>query len=478
MLLSNRRIALIHLCIACMEATWLTPFWLAIYRPAPRPWAAFAILLAGLLAWMLVLELLSRAGVMSPLYDLVALALLALTSLLIVRAVLYPGPPPFDLSWLGQMLNDTLNKQDGFPPALGLILANLVLWQRATVATSRSIAFFNVGYTFRIGILLLVAGAALAASLRGISVVPLLFFYFFAGLLATSVARISEKATEAQNSGLILPPRRFIQLLLAVGFTMTVAGLVAAVYTPDAIGRFLRLFTPLWRLIWPLILFLLGLLERLLAPLLLRLEAWLAQLLAQQNATGSIFTSPLGPAMLEENPVTALPPWIVAVGNALWVIFLVLVGLIVLVLLLLQLERVRKAGLDDQPEEETREPATFDAGLLQRGLGRLRRAARLIGRLGLGGRLLAAVSVQNIYANLCRLAARRGHPRPPAQPPDDYLPDLARAFPGHEAALARITAAYMRVHYGDHPVTLAELAALRQDYRAVRESEAKGVTGN
>ena len=79
--------------------------------------------------------------------------------------------------------------------------------------------------------------------------------------------------------------------------------------------------------------------------------------------------------------------------------------------------------------------------------------------------------MQNIYANVSRLARDRGYPRRPAQPPDDYLPLLVRALGGFEEQLTRITAAYMRVHYGDHPVSRAELAQLREDYRVVREGE-------
>ncbi len=453
-----------------MEAAWLTPFLLVIYRPAPPPWLAFGILLAGLLAWMLVLELLSRA-LASPLYDLLALALMGVAGLLVVRLVLYPGAPAFDLSWLGRMVGDAMGERGGFPPALGLIAANLVVWQRATAATSRDLSFFNVGYTFRMGILLLVAGAALAAVLLGVSVLPLLFLYFCAGLIAVAVARIGEKASEAQNTGVIFPRRRFIQLLLAVGVTTGAAGLLASVYTPDTIGRFLHLFDPLWQLIRPLILLLVVLLGRLLDPLLLRFEAWLTRLLAQQAGSDGLFTSPLGAAAPQANPTEVLPPWVLGFMDVLLVVGLVLAGLGVVIFLLLYLERVRKAGLADRPEEQGREPATFGGGILRRGLDRLRGAARLVGRFGLGGRLLAAVSVQNIYANLCRLASQRGHPRPPAQPPDDYLPALGRAFPGHDAALARITAAYMRVHYGDHPVSVAELSGLRSDYRSVQEDK-------
>jgi hypothetical protein len=88
-----------------------------------------------------------------------------------------------------------------------------------------------------------------------------------------------------------------------------------------------------------------------------------------------------------------------------------------------------------------------------------------------GRQLLAAISVQNMYANLCRLAGHRGYPRHPAQPPDRYLPLLVEAFGGHHGAISRITMAYMRVHYGDRTVGFRELASLRRDYEEVRTAE-------
>jgi hypothetical protein len=144
------------------------------------------------------------------------------------------------------------------------------------------------------------------------------------------------------------------------------------------------------------------------------------------------------------------------------------------VFLLLFLERVRRERGRTEGEDERLERATFGAGILRRGLIALRDAAGLTRRFGFGRQLLAAISVQNIYANLSRIARRHGHPRMPAQPPDDYLPVLRRVFPGHEAELQRITAAYMQVHYGDRPVATDELASLRTDYRAVRASEVEG----
>ena len=85
--------------------------------------------------------------------------------------------------------------------------------------------------------------------------------------------------------------------------------------------------------------------------------------------------------------------------------------------------------------------------------------------------LLAAISVENIYANLCRLARQQGYPRRPSQPPDDYLPVLAQAFDDQKPPLARITASYMRVHYGDYTLTQDELTQIRADYLQIRQAE-------
>ncbi len=472
MFLANRRSALLYLCLAGMEAAWITPFWLIIYAPAPPPWAAYGSLLAGLLAWTLVLELLSRAGIQSPAYDTVALALMAVTSLLMVRVLLYPAVLPGDFGWLRRMLGDIFDFSGGLPPALGLIAVNLVLWQRATAATSRDPSFFNVSVSFRLGMLLLIAGAALLSFLRDQSVVGFLWLYFALGLIAVSIARVNEKASEAQSVGVVLPMSRFAQLLLAACVTVGGAWLVAAAYTPEGIRRSLHVFDPLWRLAQPLVFALLLVIARLLDPFFLWLEARLSGLLRdpalQLSELSAVASATTQPGFFEK-----LPTWVPSLlADVLVIAGLIVAGLALVGFLLLYLERVRKGGLQDEAEEEGSERITVGGGILARGMRGLRSAAGMIQRFGLGSRLLAAISVQNIYANMCRLARGRGYPRRPAQPPDDYLPVLVRAFGGFEDQLGRITAAYMRVHYGDHPVTLVELAQLREDYRAVRDGEA------
>jgi hypothetical protein len=183
--------------------------------------------------------------------------------------------------------------------------------------------------------------------------------------------------------------------------------------------------------------------------------------------------SPAPEEVLEqsEGVFSGVPAWI-------WTglhYFLILLAIAVLVgVVLLFLSKMRAASERDEAEEMGAEEITFGNATLGRGLRWLRDMAGLVRRFGLSRQLLAAISVQNIYANLCRLARQRGYPRHPAQPPDDYLPVLAQAFPDQDQALSRITTAYMRVHYGDQSVTTEELAQLRHDYNQVRKGQQIG----
>ncbi len=422
---------------------------------------------------MLALELLSRAAD-SPRYDLVALGGLVLVTVLLARFVLYPGGPPWDLSWIGRGLGETANWRGGLPPLLVLGGLNVLLWQRASAATSRDLNFFSVGVTFRVGLLLLLLGGALLSGLRGAAAIGLLWLYLAFGLAAVAISRVSEKASEAQSSGRLLPLRRLVQIGLAVLVAVAATALFSLAYTRAGITAFFRLFDPLWQVIKPLLLALTVLLGRLLDPVLLWFEAWLTDLLNRGRNSGAELNPGVSGSGTGTSPFENLPRWPFDLArDAILGLMLVLVVVGAIIFLLLYLERVRKSGLRSEDEDEGLERATFGGGLFGRAGDALRGAGALIRRFGVGRELLAAISVQNIYANVCRIARQRGHPRRASQPPDVYLPVLAEAFPGQDERLRRITLAYMRVHYGDHPLPSGELAALRADYRALRE----GATG-
>ncbi len=476
MLLTSRRWGPLHFCLAGMEIAWLTPFFMLVYRPMSEkaPGLVFLGLFGTLLAFMLVLEFMNLLELDWPFYELAVVGLIVVSSLIFVRLWLYGGMPLGDLSWLGNSLGALFDFLQGIRPELVLILTSVVLWQRAANATSRDTGFFGVGLSFRLGLLLLILGAGLLGFISGQDARPLLWLYLSLGLTAVALARTYEKASDARSAGSLLSLRRLGQLLLAVGVTVAGAAWLSLFYTPDGIKKTLLIWLkPVWALLGPPLQLVVQILLWALEPIFLWLVWILRQLVQNLDWTSiqEMLSTFDGGFELEQmadesqGALSGLPPW---VWTSLRYLLILLAMGVLIGLVLLFLDRMRVKPDRDVAEEESSEEVTLGGAALGRGLRWLRDLAGLVRRYGLSRKLLAAISVQNIYANLCRLARGRGYPRRPAQPPDDYLSVLAQVFPGQEEALARITAAYMQVHYGDQPVSTAELIQLRQDYHQVR----------
>jgi len=482
MLLTHRRLGLLYFCLAGMEIAWITPFFLLVYRPLAdmSAWVVFVGLFGSLLVFMLILELLNLLQVDWPFYELAVVGLILVTSLLFVRFWLYGSMPLKDFHWLSNSLGAVFDLHQGIRPEFVLILTSVLLWQRASNATSRDVGFFSVGVSFRLGLLLVILGAGILSFFRGRDARPILWLFLALGLTAVALARTLEKATDAWSVGALPSLRRLGQLFLAVGMTVGTAILASFFYTPDKIKRtLLVVLKPLWPLLGPVFRLFVQALFLVLTPIFLALHWLLTRLLQDLDWTfmGDILedmrdmSAPEEVLEQTEGVFSGVPPWI-------WTglrYFLILLAIAVLVgIVLLFLSKMRAASEHDETEEMGAEEVTFGNATLGRGLRWLRDMAGLVRRFGLSRQLLAAISVQNIYANLCRLARQRGYPRHPAQPPDDYLPVLAQAFPDQGQALSRITTAYMRVHYGDQSVTTEELAQLRHDYNQVRKGQQMG----
>jgi hypothetical protein len=473
MLLSSRRVALLHACLAAMEMAWFTPIVLLVTAGGAQwsPAGLYLGLTAALLAWMLVLEGLSRWRWRGPGYELAVLGLILLSSLLTLRVALYRGVSPADFRWVGQSAVALADWRAGPRVEWALIALNLFLWQRAASASSREINFFSVGMSFRLGMLLLFFTGAVWSYFSKQDAASFLWLYFALGLIAVGVARVHEGALGARSAGEPLAPSRLAQLGLAVAATVGLAVWLAVYYTEAGIGTAVRWLQPLWDVLGFLLLRLLEVIFWLLTPLL----AWLQGAIQRLDLRGlQAALDSLGralaaatPGQEQSSPPFQLPAW---TGPALRDVGIALAVLIALGAIWLYLERVRGQRTAREPERESGEAVTLGGGILGRTADRLADWLALVRRFGLSSQLLAAVSVQNIYANVCRMARRRGYPRRPSQPPDDYLPLLAQAFEGQAAALGRITAAYMRVHYGDRPVTPVELAQLRADFFGLIEA--------
>ena len=491
MIFTNRRVRLIFIALAGMEAVVLAPFLLLLFRVewlwrggegllAIPPQSLVLFVWLGLLGMIGAIDLLGRSRLSDQKYRLAIVALMLITGLLGVRLLAYRGTGIVNLRWLGETFDGVVNFHRGLRPGAFLLFFTGFLWLRASSASGRMLTFFSVGVSFRLGVLLvLLGGGVLAVRFPGQSDSAIFLAALFVGLglTAVSLARSDDRAESAAGSvGASLPWDRLLQLAFAVALTVGLALALAGFFSPERVRTILAFFDPLWNLLGTLFFFLLLALSFVLEKIVGWLFAWLAPLLAGNDLaqtfanTFSRFVLPddLQPDRVPEGgPANETVLMLMRAAFAL----AVLVVLVAIVYVLV----VRRRGRSGTDEEEKAEPEslTFGGDALRRGWQRLRTLAGLVRRYGLGRELLDAISVENLYANLCRLARQRGHARQPSEPPDDYLPRLALAFPGHDDALARITEAYMRVSYGEQAIGGEELTSLRAAYERVRSSERK-----
>lgn len=83
-------------------------------------------------------------------------------------------------------------------------------------------------------------------------------------------------------------------------------------------------------------------------------------------------------------------------------------------------------------------------------------------------RWMTAMRVRLIYAQLMDLCTRLGKPRPAPLTPLEFLPDAQKLFPEASNDLETITAAYLRVRYGELPEYAGELDTVLEAWERVR----------
>ncbi len=144
-----------------------------------------------------------------------------------------------------------VNLVSGIRSEILLIVTNYILWARVARYTDRSITFFGVGLSFRLGMLLVVIGSTLLSywSDENNSAIIYMVLFFAFGLSAVALARIDQKAIgSANSSGALLPWDRFAQLWVVIVGILTTSLAAATVYTPPFLRTVLGWFAPLGQL--------------------------------------------------------------------------------------------------------------------------------------------------------------------------------------------------------------------------------------
>lgn len=469
----NGRREAILLALAAAETCWAAPVFLAVIRTT-NPHPALPVWL-GMLSLLLGFFIFYRVVAAAPLtmraqQGLLVIGLL-LTAGLVLQLHVY-GDEYHGLRWFASIFLEIVDPMVIMPRGWVAILALVYLWARGIHLARRSLSVGSVGFSFRSGVVILTVLAFLVGIYSEEEAVGFVAPYFFFSLIAVALARV-EEVSLLPGSG----PARFSgfwigTILLSVVLLVGLGAGVAAFFYGGGLRQGLGLLSPL---LWVLQIIIagLGVLMLLLFEALLRLFAidlagvgMLLQEALNRLASalnfGAMFAPPAGS---EERP---------AILGILQFTTMMAIPILVVALVLLftwwRIERSRRASADQEHESLWSAGAAARSLLnaLRSGRERLGQLADLVDRFGLGARLLSAITIQRIYANMVRLATRAGYPRLKAQTPYEYLPTLYQALPGREPDAARITTAYVNAHYGRVPDSPEELQRIRDCWQRIQ----------
>ena len=471
----NVRGEVIWLALAAAEVCWVTPVFLALTwltnRHAPvLLWAGILILMLGFFYFYRALE---AANLRIYLQQGLFVAALLLSIGLMLRFHVYAGQGLHGSGWFLLPFRELVDIPVIMPSSWVTIFLLVYLWARAIHLARRSLFAESVAFSFRSGVVVLIASSFFIKVFAGLDVAGFVAPYFFFSLLAVALTRIEEVSLLPNSSKVPFGSFWIGSMVGAVTVLVALGLLVAVFFYAGGLDQILRWLSPLLFVlaamvagVGALVLMLLEWLTSLLSLDLSSLTQGLQDLLAQlgKALVPSLPESPSGSQAQTWRSILGILQSAVIIGIALVVIFFVL---------LLTWRRLRRSRFGDRENEEWESLlsgkvlASGLQAMVQEGLDRLAELAGLLRHFGPGARFLAAVSIRRIYANLVRLATEGGYPRAKAKTPHEYLQSLYQAFPGSEVDVDQITAAYVSAHYGQVPDSREGLQRIRDCWERV-----------
>ena len=339
--------------------------------------------------------------------------------------------------------------------AIGIgVAAALVLWGRGMALGGEEFQPEGVRMRLWLG-LVLVAVVGMAAA------EPLLIFLFAAAtLLALHIAHLLSVANRRDVDGRAFARPRWARAILTIEAGVLILLLLEMlVFNTEVVARIAQIavvalifpFAVLVALIGSLILLIIS--PELIAELMRRIAEFM-------QARLRTFGPGNGAADLTQQASDPISP----VVSVALVIGLVIAAILVVILIAGAARVAAKRRLARPPGDMPEAAPELDAETLA--------AQTVSGRVGARiSKLFATATIRLIYARLTAEAARRGERRAPAQTPLEFLPGLARAFPGADEDARRVTDAYINAHYGEVPDTLDKLRAIQAAWARLRRVE-------
>lgn len=461
---------LLYLCWGLMEVALLTPVLLSAMGWA-RYWPSSVFALWLLLIMLLPFNLnrlLTVAGVSLRRQRQWILLAFVLTLLLSVRTLLYDSGSLFDFRWLRALYTHFVEPNNPlWGRDLGIFFLVAFLWWRGISLTNRRVDIHDIGLRLRVGGLLLAPLVVGTGMLYKVTVTPFILLFFLAALLAVSLTRAEQVTQDESERNYPIQPRWLAVIFLTTLLTVLVAAAVALGLSGESIVVWLD---PLWEASRLAVTVVISTFTYLLFLLLTPLEWLLSFLAARFNMPtltlpdSQFLTDPTGQNVdmdallrdLSQSEAAAL----------LWLNRILLVLIITAVILALYVALSRfLSGRQLAPDS-----AEMGSG---RQIGARERpgwGARLLRKLGIWQQRRAAASVRRIYQQMTKAAAGLGYPRDPSETPYEYLADLTEVWPEGTLEAELITAAYVRVRYGELPESQEEVDEIVAAWRRLERS--------
>lgn len=438
--------------IAAGETCWLYAIGLMVGAMAGHlrevsPLGIFFVYWVGLFTGRLVPQIRQSWRSLQLLTVLIAFAAIVIA----IRIGLYWDVVLADVSWLPNYFGRVLGFFERITPEVVSTLLLAAAFIRALNLAARPLTLWEVGFAFRLGIVIFFVISVLAGFAAPVDLVGPIFFYFAFFLPGIALARI-EDAGQPGALGW-----RWAAVMLTMLAVVLLAGLaLTRLVTLDTVNAFFAFISPVLIVVQAIVtlvavplLLVLEFLIRLLLPFLEMIAKAFSNAFPQQAQ----LDQPLGPALEQfSNSFASLVPYLRLLGIILmvaWIAWLI--------------ARALNKRMNRLEGELTIHEPLSDAETAEKEKRRRAAAAR---RPHYDTR---AETVRRIYAALQAQAEALELKRREAETPLEYLPRLVERFPGSAPALKTITDLYVAVHYAQQPATEDEVRELRRLWQTTRD---------
>src|SRR5581483_1677184 len=172
-------------------------------------------------------------------FTTIAIAFFAIV--IAIRIGLYTDVPFADVSWLPQYFSRTLTFFQRMTPEALSTVALIFSFVRALGFAQRPLTLWQVGFQFRLGIVIFFFTALLAALTRQTDFFLWIFIYFGFSLGGIALARIEEVGQTQPLSW-----RWAVVFFVTIGATLLLGFIATRVFTLAVVDAFFGLLSPLW----------------------------------------------------------------------------------------------------------------------------------------------------------------------------------------------------------------------------------------